>query len=35
MFDEKGRDVIPNSIKLIAGLTWQEYNIRKNRKGAF
>ncbi len=29
------RDVIPNSIKLIAGRTAQEYNIRKKRKGAF
>ena len=29
------RDVIPNSIKLIAGRTGQEYNQRKKRKGAF
>ncbi len=29
------RDVIPKSIKLIAGRTGQEYNQRKNRKGAF
>jgi putative transposase len=29
------RDVIPNSIKLIAGRTGQEYNQRKNRKRAF
>jgi len=29
------RDVIPNSIQLIAGRTGQEYNQRKNRKGAF
>ena len=29
------RDVIPNSIKLISGRTGQEYNQRKNRKGAF
>jgi len=35
VFDEKGRDVIPNSIKLVAGRTGQEYNIRKKRKGAF
>ena len=35
VFDEKGRDVIPNSIKLVAGRTAQEYNIRKKRKGAF
>jgi putative transposase len=35
VFDEKGRDVIPSSIKLVAGRTGQEYNIRKKRKGAF
>jgi putative transposase len=35
VFDEKGRDVIPSSIKLIAGRTGQEYNLRKKRKGAF
>jgi len=29
------RVVIPNSIKLIAGRTGQEFNQRKNRKGAF
>ncbi len=29
------RDVIPKSIRLIAGRTAQEFNIRKNRKGAF
>ncbi len=29
------RDVIPNSIKLIAGRTGQEFNQHKNRKGAF
>ena len=29
------RDVIPNSIKLIAGRTGQEFNQRKGRKGAF
>ena len=33
--DEKGRDVIPNSIKLVAGRIGQEYNLRKKRKGAF
>ena len=33
--DEKGRDVIPQSSKLVAGRTAQEYNLRKNRKGAF
>jgi putative transposase len=31
----KQRDVIPNSIKLIAGRTGQEFNQRKSRKGAF
>jgi len=29
------RDTIPNSIRLIAGRTGQEFNQRKNRKGAF
>ena len=29
------RNVIPNSIKLIAGRTGQEFNQRKYRKGAF
>lgn len=28
------RNVIPNSMKLVAGRTGQEYNQRKNRKGA-
>ena len=32
---DKDRDVIPNSIKLIAGRTGQEFNKRKNRRGAF
>ena len=35
MVDDKDRDVIPNSIKLVAGRTGQEFNIRKKRKGAF
>ena len=35
VFDDKGQPVIPQSIKLIAGRTGQEYNARKNRKGAF
>lgn len=34
MYDSKD-DVIPKSIQLIAGRTGREYNIRKNRKGAF
>ncbi len=33
--DEGGRDVIPNSLKLVAGRVGQEYDIRKNRKGAY
>lgn len=33
--DDKGRDVIPQSIKLVAGRIAQEYNLRKNRKGVF
>ncbi|HPC73169.1 MAG TPA: transposase [Syntrophales bacterium] len=33
--DNGGRDVIPNSIQLIAGRTGQEFNQRKNRKGAY
>ena len=33
--DDKERKVIPDSIKLIAGRAGQEYNHRKNRKGAF
>src|SRR5210317_1314703 len=34
-FDNGGRNVIPDSIKLVAGRTGQEYNKRKKRKGAF
>jgi putative transposase len=33
--DNSGRDVIPRSIQLIAGRTGQEFNQRKNRKGAY
>ncbi len=33
--DNGGRDVIPKSIQLIAGRTGQEFNQRKNRKGAY
>lgn len=33
--DDGGRDVIPNSIELVAGRTGQEYNQRKNRTGAY
>ena len=35
VFDNGGRNVIPDSIRLVAGRTGQEFNIRKNRKGAF
>ena len=35
VFDNGGRNVIPDSIKLVAGRTGQEYNVRKNRTGAF
>jgi putative transposase len=35
VLDQKGRDVIPRSIQLVAGKTAQEYNARKHRKGAF
>jgi len=35
VFDNGGRNVIPNSIKLVAGRTGSEYNVRKNRNGAF
>jgi len=33
--DNGERDVIPDSMQLIAGRTGQEYNQRKNRKGAY
>jgi REP element-mobilizing transposase RayT len=33
--DDKGPDVIPQTIQLIAGRTGQEYNQRKGRNGAF
>jgi REP element-mobilizing transposase RayT len=33
--DDKGPDVIPQTIQLVAGRTGQEYNQRKGRKGAF
>ena len=33
--DDSDREVIPNSIKLIAGRTGQEFNQRKGRRGAF
>ena len=33
--DDENRGIMPNSIKLIAGRTGQEYNQRKDRKDAF
>jgi putative transposase len=33
--DTGKRDIIPRSMQLIAGRTAQEYNLRKNRKGAY
>ncbi len=33
--DDKGQEEIPQTVQLIAGRTGQEYNQRKNRKGAF
>ena len=33
--DDGGRDVIPSSMQLVAGRTGQEYNQRKDRKGAY
>ena len=33
--DNGKRDAIPNSMQLMAGRTGQEYNQRKDRKGAF
>ena len=35
VFDTGDRDVIPKSMQLVAGRTGQEYNQRKNRKGAY
>ena len=35
VIDDGKRDVIPNSMKLVAGRTGQEYNQRKGRKGAY
>lgn len=35
MADDGDRNTIPDSIKLIAGRTGQEFNQRKKRKGAF
>jgi len=35
VYDNNGRDAIPKSMQLIAARIGQEYNIRKQRKGAF
>jgi hypothetical protein len=35
VYDNSGKDVIPNSMQLISARTGQEYNNRKERKGAF
>lgn len=35
VYDNNGEDAIPKSMQLIAARTGQEYNIRKQRKGAF
>ena len=35
VLDESGEDAITKSMQLVAGRTGQEYNRRKNRKGAF
>jgi putative transposase len=35
VFDSGKRDVISKSMQLVAGRTGQEYNQRKNRKGAY
>jgi len=34
LFDKTGRNMIPDAMKRVAGRTGQEYNVRKNRKGA-
>lgn len=35
VYDNSGKDVIPRSMQLISARTGQEYNNRKQRKGAF
>jgi hypothetical protein len=35
VLDDGGEEVIPKSIQLVAGRTGREYNLRKDRKGAF
>ncbi|MEW5980278.1 MAG: transposase, partial [Acidobacteriota bacterium] len=35
VYDRQGRDVIPDSVQLVAGRSGQEYNQRKKRRGAY
>ncbi len=35
VYDQQGKNVIPQSMQLIAGRCGQEYNQRKNRSGAY
>ena len=35
VYDREGRDVIANSMQLVAGRSGQAYNQRKQRKGAY
>lgn len=35
VYDREGRDVIPDSMQLVAGRTAQEYNQRKQRRGPY
>jgi len=35
LVQDTGTDVISQSIQLVAGRTAQQYNLRKERKGAF
>jgi len=35
LYDGEGREVIPNSMQLVAGRSGQEYNQRKHRRGAY
>ncbi len=35
VYDREGREVIPKSLQLVAGRSGQDYNQRKQRKGAY
>ncbi|MGA7877407.1 MAG: transposase [Desulfoferrobacter sp.] len=35
VYSSNNKEIIPKSIQLVAGKTAQQYNERKNRKGAF